>query len=122
MGVQLTMSAEEVINTLCLTPHPSGCSGWFRQTFASPTLVNTPAGERHASTAVYFLQKFGQKSPFHRQRSDEVFHFYQGAPLSLYWIDQEGAMNKVVLGQDISKGELPQVGSDPCRVLVSPED
>ena len=103
------MSAEEIISSLSLTPHPSGCSGWFRQTFASPTLVSTKTGERHASTAIYFLQKFGQKSAFHRQRSDEVFHFYQGAPLSLYWIDQQGAMNKVLLGLDYSKGQLPQV-------------
>ena len=116
-AVQFTMSAEELITTLDLTPHPSGCSGWFRQTFASPTLVKTPAGERHASTAVYFLQKSGQKSPFHRQRSDEVFHFYQGAALSLYWIDQQGAMNKVVLGSNFSKGEIPQVGLY-CYTLI----
>jgi predicted cupin superfamily sugar epimerase len=100
-------TADQIISTLDLTPHPSGCSGWFRQTFASSTL--TSGGERTASTAIYFLQKFGQKSAFHRQRSDEVFHFYQGVSLTLYWIDLEGKMNKTVLGLDLSKGERPQV-------------
>ena len=102
-------SADQIISSLDLTPHPSGCSGWFRQTFASSTLVQTPSGERTASTAVYFLQKFGQKSAFHRQRSAEVFHFYQGVALTLYWIDPEGGMNKTVLGLNLGKGELPQV-------------
>eukprot|EP00092_Neocalanus_flemingeri_P016364 GFUD01017713.1.p1 GENE.GFUD01017713.1~~GFUD01017713.1.p1 ORF type:complete len:188 (+),score=47.23 GFUD01017713.1:76-564(+) len=101
-------TAEQIISTLDLAPHPSGCTGWFRQTFASSTNVQTPGGERSASTAIFFLQKFGQKSAFHRQRSDEVFHFYQGAALTLYWIDQEGELHKTVLGMDLSKGERPQ--------------
>eukprot|EP00092_Neocalanus_flemingeri_P001214 GFUD01001293.1.p1 GENE.GFUD01001293.1~~GFUD01001293.1.p1 ORF type:complete len:200 (+),score=46.87 GFUD01001293.1:90-602(+) len=101
-------TAEQIISTLDLAPHPSGCTGWFRQTFASSTNVQTPGGERSASTAIFFLQKFGQKSAFHRQRSDEVFHFYQGAALTLYLIDQEGELQKTVLGMDLSKGERPQ--------------
>ena len=65
-------SADEVAKLLDLEPHPSGCTGWFRQTFADPTSVDTPGGERAASTAIYFLQRKGMRSAFHRQRSAEV--------------------------------------------------
>ena len=102
-------TVDQIISDLDLAPHPSGCTGWFRQTFESSTKVQTPGGERAASTAIFFLQKFGQKSVFHRQRSDEVFHFYQGVPLTLHWIDQTGELHKTVLGKDLSKGERPQV-------------
>merc|ERR1711915_119388 len=117
MGTVVTMAAEELVAALDLTPHPSGCTGWFRQTFASTTKVQTKGGERTASTSIYFLQKFGQKSSFHRQRSDEVFHFYKGVPLTLYWIDQDGNMNKTILGSDIIKGERPQ-GSQWLQVGI----
>ena len=65
-------SADELAKLLELEPHPSGCTGWFRQTFADPMSVNTPGGKRAASTAIYFLQKKGMRSAFHRQRSSEV--------------------------------------------------
>ena len=100
---------EQIISQLDLAPHPSGCSGWFRQSFTSSTTVQTPAGERTAGTAIYFLQKFGQKSAFHRQTSAEVLHFYHGVPLDLYWIDKKGKMQNAVLGMNINKGEKPHV-------------
>merc|ERR1712004_46666 len=79
-------SADEVAKILDLEPHPSGCTGWFRQTFVDPTTVDSANGKRAASTSIYFLQRKGMRSAFHRQRSAEVFHHYIGAPLALYWI------------------------------------
>merc|ERR1712215_75581 len=107
-SVHTMQAADHLISTLELVPHPSGCTGWFRQTFASSATVTTPGGERPASTAIYFLQKYGQRSVFHRKRSHEVFHFYQGVALTLYWIDREGALHRTVLGRGIDKGETPQ--------------
>ena len=65
-------SADEVAKILDLEPHPSGCTGWFRQTFADPTTVDSANGKRAASTSIYFLQRKGMRSAFHRQRSAEV--------------------------------------------------
>ena len=65
-------SADEVAKILDLEPHPSGCTGWFRQTFADPTMVDSANGKRAASTSIYFLQRKGMRSAFHRQRSAEV--------------------------------------------------
>lgn len=101
---------EDLVSQLQLVPHPSGCTGWFRQTYADPTEVATPGGARAASTAIYFLQRKGQRSAFHRQRSAEVFHHYLGAPLVLYWITEDGEqLGRAVLGKDLAKGQLPQL-------------
>merc|ERR1739842_240236 len=102
-------SADEVAKLLELEPHPSGCTGWFRQTFADPWSVDTPGGKRAASTSIYFLQRKGMRSAFHRQRSAEVFHHYMGAPLALYWINSKGELHKAILGKDLEKGQRPQV-------------
>ena len=65
-------TAESLAELLDLTPHPAGCTGWFRQTYGDTTNVDTKQGQRAASTAIYFLQKMGMRSAFHRQRSAEV--------------------------------------------------
>merc|ERR1712004_100786 len=114
-------SADEVAKILDLEPHPSGCTGWFRQTFADPTMVDSANGKRAASTSIYFLQRKGMRSAFHRQRSAEVFHHYMGAPLALYWINSKGELHKAILGKDLAKGQKPP-GGDASRGVVRPED
>jgi predicted cupin superfamily sugar epimerase len=39
-------------------------------------------------TTIYFLLPRGAHSRWHRVESDEVWHFYEGAPLELLWIDE----------------------------------
>jgi uncharacterized protein len=80
---------QALIQRLGLEPHPEG--GYFRQVYRSASVVR-PAdgrGERAALTTIYFLLVKGQVSAWHRVRSDEVWHFYEGDPLELTWIDAE---------------------------------
>lgn len=42
---------------------------------------------RSALTTIYFLLTRGQRSKLHQVQSDEVWHFYEGAPLSLVTCD-----------------------------------
>ena len=74
-------TADEVIATLGLAPHPEG--GFFRETFRARRHVQAPFGElsRAASTAIYFLLRAGDFSAFHAVLSDEVWHHYLGASL-----------------------------------------
>jgi predicted cupin superfamily sugar epimerase len=73
------------IEKLRLEAHPEG--GYFRQTYRSDVVLAREAlpaeftGARAASTAIYFLLEGKNFSAFHRLRSDEVWHFYVGAPL-----------------------------------------
>jgi predicted cupin superfamily sugar epimerase len=103
-----SLSADQVISALGLTPHPEG--GFFRETFRAPAKVAAPFGQvsRAASTAIYFLLRGGDFSAFHSVRSDEVWHHYLGATLELHTIDPAGGYERIELGPNLLNGELPQ--------------
>lgn len=81
------MRAQELIQTLGLTPHPEG--GWFREIFRSAATVMPADGReaRHALTTIYFLLETHQHSRWHRVLSDEVWIHLEGAPLALWTSD-----------------------------------
>ena len=70
--------ARELIDTLGLTPHPEG--GWYRQVFKSNERVTrlSDGAQRSALTTIYFLLVEGTFSAWHRVKSDEAWHFYEG--------------------------------------------
>ncbi len=70
--------------TLGLVQHPEG--GYYREVYRSDTVVQRMDGREHrpALTTIYFLLPAGAVSRWHRVRSDEVWHFYEGAPLELW--------------------------------------
>lgn len=88
------MTADEIIRTLSLQPHPEG--GWFRETFRDA-----------ASTAIYYLLKAGERSHWHRIASAEIWHWHAGAALELRIADSAGRAT-ILLGQDLGRGERPQ--------------
>ncbi len=94
------LDAQSAIALLGLTPHPEG--GHFRETFRDPR-----AGERAASTAIYFLLQEGERSRWHRVDAAEVWHWYAGAPLDLSLAEAGGATT-LRLGNDLAAGERPQ--------------
>jgi predicted cupin superfamily sugar epimerase len=96
------MTADDIVKLLSLAPHPEG--GFYRETFRSPRSV----GDRAASTAIYFLLPAGTFSAFHRVRSDEAWHHYDGDPIELHTIDENGEHTVVRLGRDLAAGERPQ--------------
>jgi hypothetical protein len=101
---QAALSAADIIRLLRLEPHPEG--GHFRETFRDPS---TCAGERPASTAIYFLLARGERSRWHRVDAAEVWHWYAGAPLDLSLAAPGGAVITRRLGPDLAAGEEPQV-------------
>jgi predicted cupin superfamily sugar epimerase len=74
--------ASELIGTLDLKPHPEG--GFYREMWRSPIrLAVDQRPARSAVTTIYFLLAAGSFSAWHRVRSDEVWHWYEGEPLEL---------------------------------------
>jgi predicted cupin superfamily sugar epimerase len=76
--------AAQLIAALGLAPHPEG--GYFAEVYRSTLLVK-PEDDRSARpalTTIYFLLPEGAVSRWHRVWSDEVWHFYEGAPLDLW--------------------------------------
>jgi len=101
------------IEHLELRPHPEG--GYYRETYRAAERVaaaGLPArfsGPRAFSTAVYFLITRDAFSAFHRIRSDELWHFYAGATVTLATIDAAGTLVTASLGRDPTRGETLQV-------------
>jgi predicted cupin superfamily sugar epimerase len=76
-------SRPDLAERLDLLAHPEG--GWFRETWRSPA-VFTPegyAGTRHAATAIYYLLCPGERSRWHLVRSDELWLWHHGGPLTI---------------------------------------
>ena len=97
------LSAAEVIALLELERHPEG--GWFRQTFADPS----PVGDRHLSTAIYYLLEGHDLSAWHRVDAAEVWHWHAGAPLRLRLSHHGKSIDEYILGPDLKNAERPQV-------------
>ena len=106
------LSAQQLIKQYCLQPHPEG--GWFKETYKSTEIISASAlperfgAPRVFSTAIYFLLEQGNFSAFHRIKSDECWHFYTGDPLDVYVLQQDGNLEIVHLGNNISKGLMFQ--------------
>jgi predicted cupin superfamily sugar epimerase len=66
------------------------------------------SGSRNLSTGIYFLLDSNNFSAFHRIKSDEMWHFYEGDPLVVHMIDLEGKYLRQEIGLDIENGQLPQ--------------
>lgn len=103
---------DQLIEHLQLLSHPEG--GYFAETYRSKETISSAAlpdrfnGDRHFSTAIYFLIPAGQFSAFHRIHADELWHFYEGQPLHVYVISPQGQMEIIKLGSNIENGEVYQ--------------
>lgn len=102
-------TADYWIEHLNLKKHPEG--GYFREIYRSReeiTGTSLPAryfGNRSFSTSIYYLLKSGEISMFHRLKTDEIWHFYEGSRLELYVISPEGVLSRTLLGNNPEKGE-----------------
>lgn len=94
-------TADELIATLSLRPHPEG--GYFCETFRD----QADLAERGVSTAIYYLLRAGQVSHWHRIDATEIWHWYAGAPLELS-IAYGTEIVAIRLGSDVLAGERPQ--------------
>ncbi|MCC8393965.1 cupin domain-containing protein [Paraburkholderia sp. MMS20-SJTR3] len=96
--------ADELIRRFDLKPHPEG--GFFAETYRSSARVwrdGEPVDSRSASTAIYYLLCDGAHSAWHRIRSDELWHFYAGAPLLVHVLDDaSGALVTHRLGNPLT--------------------
>jgi uncharacterized protein len=90
-------TASALIERLALQPHPEG--GWYREIHRASQRVTTSRGSRSALTTIYFLLEQGQISRWHVVASDEVWHFYSGAPLELVTYEPSSrSFERAVLG------------------------
>jgi hypothetical protein len=101
---------EKYIRHFNLQPHPEG--GWYAETYRSSEdtagLPERFTGARNFSTAIYFLVPGHTFSAFHRIKSDELWHFYDGDMLQVFVIDERGELSIIELGRDSDHGQVFQ--------------
>jgi predicted cupin superfamily sugar epimerase len=102
------MTYEEIKSLLKLEPHPIE-GGWFRRTYTSGGTVDLPRGARAQGTAIYYLLEPGTFSELHVLDSDEIFHFYLGAPVEMLQLFPDGRSAVFTLGPDLAAGQEVQV-------------
>lgn len=100
-------SSDYWIEKLGLLPHPEG--GFYKETYRSKTSVSISEfqGKRVCSTGIYFLLNSGNFSAFHRIKSDEMWHFYQGGGLEIFYFEQD-TLKTICLGNEPEKGQVFQ--------------
>ena len=105
------MTAGHYIEHLGLLPHPEG--GYYKESYRSTDTIAASClpgfgGDRSFSTAIYFLLEQGDFSAFHRIKSDECWHFYEGGILLIHVLQQNGEHVCKRLGKNLGEGELLQ--------------
>jgi predicted cupin superfamily sugar epimerase len=101
-----------IIKNLELQPHPEG--GYFKETYRSQGTVDEKSlggkyrGERNYSTCIYFLLTSDDFSALHRIKQDEIWHYYDGSPIRLHMINEQGEHSIQMIGKDFEKDQVPQ--------------
>jgi len=103
--------AKYYIKKLELIKHPEG--GYYREVYRSGEMFFVDQLKktlrRNASTSIYFLLEGKQISKFHRLKSDELWHFYDGSAVKICIINEAGEFSTLLLGNDIGNGEVFQL-------------
>ncbi len=102
------------IEHLKLLPHPEG--GFYRElyrakeTIAAEALPSRFGGQRSIATSIVYMLRHGERSVFHRIKSDETWHFYAGGALELFQLDEQqpDKRERIVIGSAVHLGEQLQ--------------
>jgi len=108
----MALTATLLIDHFSMIAHPEG--GYYKETYRSSEEIHEEClplrfdGERLFSTAILYLLKGLEFSAFHRIKSDEMWHFYEGTALNIYVIDPAGNFELITLGKNFTYGETFQ--------------
>lgn len=104
-------TAPPLARAMDLAPHPEG--GWFRRTWTTAAILQPPGypGSRASATAIHYVLAPGERSRWHRVRSDELWCWHRGPALSL-WLGGDGERpvadaeaEEIVLGDRVEDGQ-----------------
>ena len=105
------ITVDELVKIYEMEPHPEG--GYFKELYRSDKTIPGSAlpehgGDRTYCTDIFFLLPEGSISMLHKIKSDEMWHFYLGEPLTVVQISPDEELKKTVLGQDVKAGQRLQ--------------
>jgi predicted cupin superfamily sugar epimerase len=79
---------QELVKTLDMKAHPEG--GFYAETYRADSEIETEDGTRQLITSIYFLLRSEDVSHFHRIKSDELWFWHEGSPLSVHLLGEKG--------------------------------
>ncbi|MDN5845889.1 MAG: cupin domain-containing protein [Candidatus Nitrosocosmicus sp.] len=118
----MMIDAEFIIKKLELEKHIHE-GGYFKESYRSSDMISKngyhtqkhegeisedtpyPERKRPASTLIYYLLVENQYSAIHRVKSDEIWHFYLGSPVTIHIINEDRISPRIQLGNNIENGE-----------------
>lgn len=92
-----TKNATFYISHFNMQPHPEG--GFYAIGYRSDELIETVNGKRNLYSSVQFLVTKESSSRFHRLKSDEIWHLYDGS-LTLHTISEKGDYTQSKMGNE----------------------
>jgi uncharacterized protein len=103
----MSTRADDLVRELKLAPHPEG--GFYRELFRSRRMVRTDDGrsERWAATTIFYLLRGSDVNKWHRVASDEIWHWYEGAPLELHLLDPQLTRAKTEMAGPVGEAQVP---------------
>lgn len=103
---------DELIARFNMQAHPEG--GYYSEEYRSE--INLPNTDRQLMTSIYFLLPSEHVSHFHRIKSDELWFFHEGSPLTVHTLDENGHHEHLV-GLDLKEGQTPPLPSAVTRAI-----
>lgn len=106
-------SAEDIRERLRLEPHQT--CGFVRVSYtsdrglASGVLAPPLASERPVGTALYFMVTPSAPVRLHRILNDQLYHYYDGDPLELLMLHEDGTSRYAIMGPDLARGQHVQL-------------
>jgi predicted cupin superfamily sugar epimerase len=108
------VTAGQIIELFGMKPLKSE-GGFYAETYRCSEQIaeaHLPAGyvgDRSLGSAILYLLTPDTFSALHRLKSDEIFHFYLGDPVTMLQLHPYGPGEVITLGKDILNGQRVQV-------------
>jgi predicted cupin superfamily sugar epimerase len=108
------LTAEQLIRFFAMKPLPHE-GGYYVETYRASEKIGPQAlppryaGDRSFGTSILYLLTPATFSALHRLKSDEVFHFYLGDPVTMLRLHPDGTSEIITLGHDILNGQRIQL-------------
>ena len=107
-------TAEEIIKALRMKSLAVE-GGFYCETYRAEGIIPKAAlpgqygSDRRFGTAILYLIDRNTFSSLHRIKSDEIFHFYMGDPVTMLQLMPDGSSQVITLGHDILHNQQVQV-------------
>lgn len=109
---------KDFIEKLNLQPHPEG--GLYRRNWQSGFMADVQDNKgiithpkRALGSSILYLLQGNEVCAWHRISCEEMWHYYSGSPLKMHILTHQNGWETLILGNDILKGEQPQIVMAP---------